>query len=335
MVQIQRLNVSLSQGCRGQIKRNHGHTRYRILKKHGFIKFEVEEIQLANKYEALAWICKNQLGRRNLSPERKKFLLGKEYESTKLAVGAPLGSKHGIRKCGQNDHIFTESRTCQRIASEHGVGEKTVRRAEKYSQGIDAAEEAVPGAQEEILTGRIKATDAQIAALPAIPKEERPAILDELRKEKGKRNENLLSRPKPERPPPKSAPPKPPEPPQNEEPVAPEPVTPSPPEEEIEPASNGPPSFLQKIQGHKRHLSEEDMARLQASVDARYQDKAAATGSIMLCELQGATEEFIFRWNVIFQEHPDVLTDKTCRKTIFELLDRMTNYLKTIKEEKL
>ena len=205
-----------------------GHTRYRILKKHGFIKFEVEEIQLANKYEALAWICKNQLGRRNLSPERKKFLLGKEYESTKLAVGAPLGSKHGIRKCGQNDHIFTESRTCQRIASEHGVGEKTVRRAEKYSQGIDAAEEAVPGAQEEILTGRIKATDAQIAALPAIPKEERPAILDELRKEKGKRNENLLSRLKPERPPPKSAPPKPPEPPQNEEPAAPEPVTPFP-----------------------------------------------------------------------------------------------------------
>ena len=89
------------------------------------------------------------------------------------------------------------------------------------------------------------------------------------------------------------------------------------------------------IQGHKRHLSEEDKARLKASVDARYKDKAAATGSIMLCELQGATEEFIFRWNVIFQEHPDVLTDKTCRKTIFELLDRMTNYLKTVKEEKL
>lgn len=309
-----------------------GHTRYRILKKHGFIKFEVEEIQLANKYEALAWICKNQLGRRNLSPERKKFLLGKEYESTKLAVGAPLGSKHGIRKCGQNDHIFTESRTCQRIASEHGVGEKTVRRAEKYSQGIDAAEEAVPGAQEEILTGRIKATDAQIAALPAIPKEERPAILDELRKEKGKRNENLLSRLKPERPPPKSAPPKPPEPPQNEEPAAPEPVTPSPPEEEIEPASNGPPSFLQKIQGHKRHLSEEDMARLKVSVDSRYRDRIAKSGSIMLCELQGAAEDFMFRWGIIFQNYPDVLTNETSREEVSALIDRMTTYLNTVKE---
>ena len=309
-----------------------GHTRYRILKKHGFIKFEVEEIQLANKYEALAWICKNQLGRRNLSPERKKFLLGKEYESTKLAVGAPLGSKHGIRKCGQNDHIFTESRTCQRIASEHGVGEKTVRRAEKYSQGIDAAEEAVPGAQEEILTGRIKATDAQIAALPAIPKEERPAILAELRKEKGKRNENLLSRLKPERPPPKSAPPKPPEPPQNEEPAAPEPVTPSPPEEEIEPASNGPPSFLQKIQGHKRHLSEEDMARLKVSVDSRYRDRIAKSGSIMLCELQGAAEDFMFRWGIIFQNYPDVLTNETSREEVSALIDRMTTYLNTVKE---
>ena len=291
----------------------------------------MEEIQLANKYEALAWICKNQLGRRNLSPERKKFLLGKEYESTKLAVGAPLGSKHGIRKCGQNDHIFTESRTCQRIASEHGVGEKTVRRAEKYSQGIDAAEEAVPGAQEEILTGRIKATDAQIAALPAIPKEERPAILDELRKEKGKRNENLLSRLKPERPPPKSAPPKPPEPPQNEEPAAPEPVTPSPPEEEIEPASNGPPSFLQKIQGHKRHLSEEDMARLKVSVDSRYRDRIAKSGSIMLCELQGAAEDFMFRWGIIFQNYPDVLTNETSREEVSALIDRMTTYLNTVK----
>ena len=292
----------------------------------------MEEIQLANKYEALAWICKNQLGRRNLSPERKKFLLGKEYESTKLAVGAPLGSKHGIRKCGQNDHIFTESRTCQRIASEHGVGEKTVRRAEKYSQGIDAAEEAVPGAQEEILTGRIKATDAQIAALPAIPKEERPAILDELRKEKGKRNENLLSRLKPERPPPKSAPPKPPEPPQNEEPAAPEPVTPSPPEEEIEPASNGPPSFLQKIQGHKRHLSEEDMVRLKVSVDSRYRDRIAKSGSIMLCELQGAAEDFMFRWGIVFQNYPDVLSNETSREEVSALIDRMTTYLNTVKE---
>lgn len=105
----------------------------RILKKYGFIKFEVEEIQLANKYEALAWICKNQLGRRNLSPERKKFLLGKEYESTKLAVGGQPGNCNKVNRCDQNDHIDSEKRTCERIAVEHGVGSATVRRAEKYA----------------------------------------------------------------------------------------------------------------------------------------------------------------------------------------------------------
>ena len=150
----------------------------------------MEEIQLANKYEALAWICKNQLGRRNLSPERKKFLLGKEYESTKLAVGGQPGNCNKVNRCDQNDHIDSEKRTCERIAVEHGVGSATVRRAEKYSRGIDAAEEAVPGAQEEILTGHIKATDEQIVALASIPKEERPAILEELKKKKPTATEN-------------------------------------------------------------------------------------------------------------------------------------------------
>ena len=258
-----------------------GYTRHRILKKHGFIKFEVEEIQLANKYEALAWICKNQLGRRNLSPERKKFLLGKEYESTKLAVGGQPGNCNKANRCDQNDHIDSEKRTCERIAVEHGVGSATVRRAEKYSRGIDAAEEAVPGAQEEILTGHIKATDEQIVALASIPKEERPAILEELKKKKSDRDDTVLERLKPSKPPPKPKPT-----PQKKKPTATEnntalqaeqpetpvqaPITESPPEKEIEPTSNAPPSFLQSIQGHKRHLSEEDKARLQASVDARY-----------------------------------------------------------------
>ena len=105
-----------------------GHTRYRILKKHGFIKFEVEEIQLANKYEALAWICKNQLGRRNLSPERKKFLLGKEYESTKLAVGGQPGNCNKVNfyvteqlEISQRGHLLCRHGAAYRL----GTGRET------------------------------------------------------------------------------------------------------------------------------------------------------------------------------------------------------------------
>lgn len=258
-------------------------------------------------------------------------------------MGGQPGNCNKVNRCDQNDHIDSEKRTCERIAVEHGVGSATVRRAEKYSRGIDAAEEAVPGAQEEILTGHIKATDEQIVALASIPKEERPAILEELKKKKSDRDDTVLERLKPSKPPPKPKPA-----PQKKKPTATEnntasqaeqpetpvqaPITESPPEEEIEPASNGPPSFLQKIQGHKRHLSEEDMVRLKVSVDSRYRDRIAKSGSIMLCELQGAAEDFMFRWGIIFQNYPDVLTNETSREEVSALIDRMTTYLNTVKE---
>ena len=71
-----------------------GHTRYRILRKHPFIVYQIQEIELANRYAALSWICQNQLGRRNLDPERKKFLMGKLYESEKLARGGSKERAH-------------------------------------------------------------------------------------------------------------------------------------------------------------------------------------------------------------------------------------------------
>ena len=153
----------------------------------------MEEIQLANKYEALAWICKNQLGRRNLSPERKKFLLGKEYESTKLAVGGQPGNCNKVNRCDQNDHIDSEKRTCERIAVEHGVGSATVRRAEKYMNGVETADDAAPGAREEILNGKIKAADREICAIAKAPKEQRSEIVAELRKPKSERDKQLAS----------------------------------------------------------------------------------------------------------------------------------------------
>ena len=159
-----------------------GHTRYHILRKHPFIAYQIQEIELDNRYAALSWICQNQLGRRNLDPERKKFLMGKLYESEKLARGGSKERAHDengrFTSMVQNDPLRAKQlSTCERIAAQNGVGAATVKRAEKYAKGVDAAEDAVPGAREEILTGRIKATDAEITALAKTPKAEIPAAL--------------------------------------------------------------------------------------------------------------------------------------------------------------
>ena len=60
-----------------------------------------------------------------------------------------------------------------------------------------------PVRRKRILTGHIKATDEQIVALASIPKEERPAILEELKKKKSDRDDTVLERLKPSKPPPK------------------------------------------------------------------------------------------------------------------------------------
>ena len=56
-----------------------GHNRYAILQKHPEIYFSTMPLRFESREEVLAWICKNQLGRRNLTPEQKKFLVGKQY----------------------------------------------------------------------------------------------------------------------------------------------------------------------------------------------------------------------------------------------------------------
>lgn len=52
-----------------------GHNRYAILQKHPDIPYTVHEKEFADRYEAIVWICKNQLGRRNLTVEQKNYLM--------------------------------------------------------------------------------------------------------------------------------------------------------------------------------------------------------------------------------------------------------------------
>lgn len=157
-----------------------GHNRYHIIQRHPEIKFTIHEKQFEHQFEALAWICKNQLGRRNLTPEQKKYLIGKQYEAEKLGRGGDRKSENAKSK-GQNVHLISEQRTSERIAQENGVNEKYVRRAAHFTKGVDIADEVAPGIRQEILTGAIKPTDAAIASVVRADPEERPALVEQLR----------------------------------------------------------------------------------------------------------------------------------------------------------
>ena len=61
-----------------------GHNRYEICNKL-HIPYGVYEREFPNRDAVIAWICSNQLGRRNITEETRKYLIGRQYEAEKKA----------------------------------------------------------------------------------------------------------------------------------------------------------------------------------------------------------------------------------------------------------
>ena len=168
-----------------------GHNRYEIIQKHPELTYAVHKMSFDNRYEALSWICKHQLGRRNLTPQQKKYLIGQRYEAEKQA-DAFHGNQHTAsdesgadKKCPhQNSRHVTQSR----IAKETNTSASYVREAGTFAKGVDAAEEAMPGIKQEILTGTIKPTASAVAAVAKAAPEERPRLAADLKKSKDDRD---------------------------------------------------------------------------------------------------------------------------------------------------
>lgn len=81
-----------------------------------------------DRYEAIVWIYKNQLSRRNLTDEQKTYLIGRQYEAQKMTVG-------GDRKSKAQNGPLIQGDTAEVIAHEHKIGRNTVKRAAKFSKG--------------------------------------------------------------------------------------------------------------------------------------------------------------------------------------------------------
>lgn len=160
-----------------------GHNRYRILQLHPEISYTTHEKDFPDRYAANAWICKNQLGRRNLTEEQKKYLLGRQYKAEKATHGGDRKSGN-LKSSGQNDHLIFNENTRQRLAKENNVSESYVRRAEYFADGVDAADEAVPGIRKEILSGKLKVKDKDIAIIAKAPPAERSSLVEQLRSPK-------------------------------------------------------------------------------------------------------------------------------------------------------
>lgn len=155
-----------------------GHNRYSIVQKHPEIPFDVMEREFSDRYEAIVWICRNQLGRRNLTDEQKTYLIGKQYEAQKMTISNVTGTNQHTKVVNtENQHQPKKLRTVDKVAKEHNIAPDTVQRAEKFAKGIDEAEDIMPGAKEKILSGNTSIPKSVIAAIPAMSDDEKLDVM--------------------------------------------------------------------------------------------------------------------------------------------------------------
>ena len=120
-----------------------GHHRWKIIQENPGLIWKTKEIDFPDKWAAFDWMYKEQLGRRNLTEQQRSYMIGKMYEARKKSEGGQGANQYRNMQLGQNGPV-AKKRTSESIAEELGIGENTVRRAEKFAKGVDVIREVSP-----------------------------------------------------------------------------------------------------------------------------------------------------------------------------------------------
>ena len=165
----------LDRGCLDTIKLWNdtiidGHNRFSICMRHGVI-FQTEELDFDSREDVIEWMIRNQLNRRNQTPEQISYFRGKLYEQKKKIHGGDRKSS------GNNFHLIPTVKTAERIAKEYNVTEKTIRNDADFAKAIDTIGKQVgEDVKHQILSGELPVTKKDVVKLAQMPEEKRQAI---------------------------------------------------------------------------------------------------------------------------------------------------------------
>lgn len=147
-------------------------------------KFKTQELYFGNRDNVKKWIIKNQLGRRNLSPDDFKLLVGQLYNQRKkskennLKQNAPkdqIDPSEDTAAKDQNDTLPRDN-TAEVVAAETGVSPATVKRAGKLAAKVEEIQAVEPELRRTEVIAKAKESVSEPKATPEPPKRS----LDEL-----------------------------------------------------------------------------------------------------------------------------------------------------------
>lgn len=136
---------------------------YEICKANG-IPMNVSRIRFGSMDEAISWICKNQLQRKDIPEKLRHYLIGKRFLVEK-ALGANEAAKN--RRTSESDTTTAEiidnsqfdataGKTCERLGLEYHICFVTVRKYSVFAGIMDYIRSKEPALAEKILYGKIR-----------------------------------------------------------------------------------------------------------------------------------------------------------------------------------
>jgi ParB-like chromosome segregation protein Spo0J len=142
-----------------------GHNRFSVCQKHG-LDFPFQQVAFQDDDDVRDWMIRNQLGRRNLSPEQQSYLRGLRYNREKSQ------GKRTDLTLDQNDLKSESQSTAAALAKEYNVSEATIKRDGEFASGLEVIGNQNPKLKAEILKGKLKLKKKDIRLLVTKSKSE-------------------------------------------------------------------------------------------------------------------------------------------------------------------
>ncbi len=153
-----------------------GYDRYNLCLKHHRM-YNCKEVFFPRKSEAIAWVCREQLKRTDLSKAATWWLLYRLYEALldtenrKAAkeqfqykkLSPSSHSESSLKPVGENTAVL------RRVGEEFGYDKLTIRNYVKFGKNLDRLEDMFPGVRIRILKGEIDVALIYMDALMDMP----------------------------------------------------------------------------------------------------------------------------------------------------------------------
>lgn len=122
------------------------------------IEYRIETLSFPSREEAADWVDANQLGRRNLTPDQASLIRGRRYNRTK-------GSRaDNLKQNAPKGHFVPSVDQSERLAKEHGVTGRTIKRDGQFAAAVESIKSSVPDIEERVMAGDIPSKQAVIEA---------------------------------------------------------------------------------------------------------------------------------------------------------------------------